>query len=64
MNEREGAYRQGTIHVNSDGRPSEEIVEEIIERLWNYQDAVYEGAFAGVQDSYADSVQETERATD
>ncbi len=48
MTEREGAYRQGTIHVNSDGRPSEEIVEEIIERLWNYQDAVYEGAFAGV----------------
>ncbi len=64
MNEREGAYRQGTIHVNSDGRPSEEIVEEIIERLWNYQDAVYEGAFAGVQDTYADSLQEAERATD
>ncbi|WP_370657396.1 shikimate kinase [Deinococcus sp. KNUC1210] len=36
MNEREGAYRQGTIHVNSDGRPSEEVVDEIIERLWNY----------------------------
>jgi shikimate kinase len=48
MNERELAYRQGTIHVNSDGRPSEEIVEEIIDRLWNYQEAVYEGAFAGV----------------
>lgn len=48
MHEREGAYRQGTIHVNSDGRPSEEIVEEIIDRLWNYQEAVYEGAFAGV----------------
>lgn len=42
MIEREGAYRQGTIHVNSDGRPSEEIVEEIIERLWLYQDALYE----------------------
>ena len=64
MNEREGAYRQGTIHVNSDGRPSEEIVEEIIERLWNYQDAVYEGAFAGVQDSLPDSAQEAERAAD
>ncbi len=60
MNEREGAYRQGTIHVNSDGRPSEEIVEEIIERLWNYQDAVYDGAFAGV----VDSAQDIERATD
>ncbi|GGJ80441.1 shikimate kinase [Deinococcus aquiradiocola] len=60
MNERENAYRQGTIHVNSDGRPSEEIVEEIIERLWNYQEAVYEGAFAGVTDGPA----EGERATD
>ena len=60
MSEREGAYRQGTIHVNSDGRPSEEIVEEIIDRLWNYHDAVYEGAFAGVTDSHQDGG----RATD
>lgn len=33
MDERESVYRQGTIHVHSDGRPSEEIVAEIIERL-------------------------------
>ncbi|GAA5502590.1 shikimate kinase [Deinococcus xinjiangensis] len=38
MNERESVYRQGTIHVHSDGRPSEEIVEEIIERLWAWAD--------------------------
>lgn len=60
MHEREGAYRQGTIHVNSDGRPSEEIVEEIIDRLWVYQDAVYDGAFAGVDGQ----MPEGERATD
>ncbi|WP_425145353.1 shikimate kinase [Deinococcus sp.] len=48
MSEREGAYRQGTIHVNSDGRPSEEIVEEIIERLWQYQEqTIYEPALGG-----------------
>lgn len=41
MDEREGVYRQGTIHVHSDGRPSEEIVEEIIERLWNWSDAAH-----------------------
>ena len=33
MDERESVYREGTIHVHSDGRPSEEIVEEVIERL-------------------------------
>ena len=33
MDERESIYREGTIHVHSDGRPSEEIVEEIILRL-------------------------------
>lgn len=39
MDERESVYRQGTIHVHSDGRPSEEIVEEVIERLWAWQEA-------------------------
>lgn len=39
MDERESVYRQGTIHVHSDGRPSEEIVEEVIERLWAWRDA-------------------------
>ncbi|MFC5847349.1 shikimate kinase [Deinococcus petrolearius] len=38
MDEREGVYRQGTIHVHSDGRPSEEIVAEVIERLWHWSD--------------------------
>lgn len=38
MAEREGAYREGTIHVTSDGRGSEEVVEEIVEKLWLWQD--------------------------
>lgn len=38
MDERAPVYRQGTIHVHSDGRPSEEIVEEIIDRLWDWSD--------------------------
>ncbi len=38
MDERESVYREGTIHVHSDGRPSEEIVEEIIERLKRWAD--------------------------
>lgn len=41
MTERESVYREGTIHVHSDGRPSEEIVEEIIERLWSWADTHY-----------------------
>lgn len=36
MDERAPVYQQGTIHVHSDGRPSEEIVEEVIERLWEW----------------------------
>ena len=56
MDEREGVYRQGTIHVHSDGRPSEEIVEEIIERLWNWSDAAH--AWAEAPEAVAD------RATD
>lgn len=39
MTEREEYYRQGTIHVHSDGRPAEEIVEEVIDRLWAWSDA-------------------------
>ena len=39
MDERAPVYQQGTIHVHSDGRPSEEIVEEIIDRLWSWADA-------------------------
>lgn len=40
MAEREGAYREGTIHVSSDGRPSEEVVAEIIDHLWAWQEQV------------------------
>ena len=47
MDEREPVYRQGTIHVHSDGRPSEEIVEEIIERLWAWADAQHAWAAQG-----------------
>nr|WP_043816563.1 shikimate kinase [Deinococcus maricopensis] len=43
MAEREGAYREGTIHVSSDGRASEEVVEEIVERLWAWAEARDEG---------------------
>lgn len=39
MAEREGAYREGTLHVTSDGRESGEVVEEIIEKLWTWQEA-------------------------
>ncbi|MEW6422025.1 MAG: shikimate kinase [Deinococcota bacterium] len=42
MIEREEHYRQGTIHVHSDGRPAEEIVEEVIERLWEWADSQME----------------------
>ncbi|WP_045234200.1 shikimate kinase [Deinococcus pimensis] len=38
MEEREGAYREGTIHVSSDGRSSEDVVQEIIEHLWTWQE--------------------------
>lgn len=39
MSEREPVYRQGTIHVNNDGRPTAELVAEIIERLWGWAQA-------------------------
>lgn len=39
MDEREPMYRQGTLHVHSDGRPSEEIVVEIVERLKDWSEA-------------------------
>lgn len=38
LNERNPFYRQGNIHIQSDGRPSGEIVEEIIEQLWRWQE--------------------------
>lgn len=38
MQEREGAYREGTIHVSSDDRPSEDVVAEVVERLWTWSE--------------------------
>ena len=38
MAEREPAYREGTIHVVSDDRSSEDVVAEIIDRLWEWQE--------------------------
>lgn len=38
MDERQPFYEQGTIHVRSDGRPSEEMVEEVIAQLWLWHD--------------------------
>ncbi|MER3483646.1 MAG: shikimate kinase [Meiothermus sp.] len=36
--EREGIYRQATIHVSTDGRRVPDVVDEIIEKLWDYAD--------------------------
>lgn len=37
--EREGAYRQGTLHVSSDGREATDVVGDIIEKLWESSDS-------------------------
>lgn len=37
MSERRPHYQHGTIHVHSDGRHSEEVVEEVIEQLWRWE---------------------------
>lgn len=34
--ERETVYRQATLHVSTDNRHIPEVVDEIIQRLWNY----------------------------
>ncbi|ADD29493.1 shikimate kinase [Meiothermus ruber] len=34
--ERETVYRQATLHVSTDNRRIPEVVDEIIQRLWNY----------------------------
>ncbi|RDI96080.1 shikimate kinase [Meiothermus sp. QL-1] len=36
MREREPIYRQAHLHVSTEGRRIPEVVEEIIERLWDY----------------------------
>ena len=64
MREREGAYQQGTIHVHSDGRPSEEIVAEIVERLWEWQDAQTDARKEADAEHQALDWQEVERACD
>jgi shikimate kinase len=37
--EREAIYRQATLHVSTDGRRIPDVVDEIIERLWDYAEA-------------------------
>ncbi|WP_293914707.1 shikimate kinase [Deinococcus sp.] len=64
MAEREQAYGQGTIHVHSDGRPSEEIVAEIVERLWDWQDAQTDSAQGTEQELEALDLEAMERACD
>jgi shikimate kinase len=64
MAEREQAYGQGTIHVHSDGRPSEEIVAEIVERLWDWQDSQDESALDTKQEREAQNLEALERACD
>lgn len=38
LSEREGAYREGTLHVSSDDREASVVVSDIIERLWAAHD--------------------------
>lgn len=38
LSEREGAYRQGTLHVSSEGREASDVVHDIIEKLWETSD--------------------------
>ncbi len=39
MEARKNAYLDvGTIHINSDGRNSNDVVEEIVERLWQWRE--------------------------
>nr|WP_225429818.1 shikimate kinase [Deinococcus detaillensis] len=64
MREREGAYQHGTIHVHSDGRPSEEIVAEIVERLWDWQDTQADAQHEADAERTALDWQEVERACD
>ncbi|MBF6594342.1 MAG: shikimate kinase [Thermaceae bacterium] len=39
LSEREAIYRQATVHVSTDGRRVPDVVEEIIEELWDYAEA-------------------------
>ncbi|GAA4023925.1 hypothetical protein GCM10022631_43500 [Deinococcus rubellus] len=64
MHEREGAYQQGTIHVHSDGRPSEEIVAEIVEHLWEWQEAQQVARQDAEDERVALELMEVERACD
>jgi shikimate kinase len=35
--ERESIYRQATLHISTDGRRIPDVVEEIIDSLWDYE---------------------------
>lgn len=37
MKDRESAYAQGDIQVSTDSRPSSDVVQEIVEKLWLYR---------------------------
>ncbi|WP_018465207.1 shikimate kinase [Calidithermus timidus] len=39
MDQRRDIYRQATIHASTDGRDVHDVVEEIIEKLWEYAEA-------------------------
>jgi len=39
LSEREAIYRQAPLHVSTDGRRIPDVVEEIIEQLWEYAKA-------------------------
>jgi shikimate kinase len=43
LSEREAIYRQANIHVSTDGRKILEVVDEIIDQLWDYADEMEEG---------------------
>ena len=40
LSERESIYRQANIHVSTDGRKIPEVVDEIIDQLWDYADGL------------------------
>lgn len=39
LTERESIYRQANLHVSTDGRKIPDVVEEIIDKLWDYAEA-------------------------
>ncbi|RIH87961.1 Shikimate kinase [Calidithermus terrae] len=39
MEQRQEIYRQATIHASTDGREVHDVVQELIEKLWDYAEA-------------------------